>query len=44
MELPEDMTMINYEVTTLKRDFNDMLEGIDMRCYSRCLDLSPKSR
>ncbi len=26
MELPEDVTMLNYEVTTLNRDFNDLFE------------------
>ncbi len=43
MELLEDMTMVDYEVTTLKRDFNDQLEGIKRRHFRRCLDLSPKS-
>ncbi len=43
MELPKDMTMVNYEVTTLKRDFNDMFKGTDMRCSGRRLDLSLKN-
>jgi hypothetical protein len=43
MELPKDMTMVNYEVITLKRDFNDMFKGIDMRCSGRRLDLSLKN-
>jgi hypothetical protein len=43
MELPDDVTMVDYEVTTLKKDFDDMLEGINMRCFNRCLDPSPKS-
>lgn len=43
MELPEDVTMVDYEVTTLKKVFNDMLEGTEKRCFSRHFDLSPKS-
>jgi hypothetical protein len=42
MELPEDVTMVDYEVTTSKKDFNDLLEGIKKRCFSKHLDLSPK--
>jgi hypothetical protein len=44
MEFLEDMTMVNYEVTTSKKDFDDLLEGTDKRHSSRCLDLSPRSR
>jgi hypothetical protein len=43
MELPEDMTMVDYEVTTSKKDFDDLLEGIDKRHSSKRLDLSPES-
>jgi hypothetical protein len=34
------MTMVDYEVMTSKRDFDDMLEGIDKRHFSRRLELS----
>jgi hypothetical protein len=44
MELPDDVTMVDYEVTTSKKDFDDMLEGTNMRRSNRCLDPSPKSR
>jgi hypothetical protein len=43
VELPEDIAMVNYEVTTSKKDFDDLLEGTQKRCSSRCLDLSPES-
>ncbi len=43
MELPKDVTMVDNEVTTSKKDFNDLLEGIEKRNSSRHLDLSPKS-
>jgi len=43
MELPEDVTMVNYEVMISKRDFDDLLEGANMRRSNTCLDLSPKS-
>jgi hypothetical protein len=43
MELPEDVTMVDYEAMTSKRDFDDLLEGIKRRCYSRCLDMSLES-
>jgi hypothetical protein len=42
-ELLEDMTIVDYEVMTSKRDFNDMLEGTIRRHSHRHLDLSPKS-
>jgi hypothetical protein len=42
VELLEDMTMVDYEVTTLKKDFDDLLEGTERRHSSRRLDLSPK--
>jgi len=43
MEFQEDMTMVDYEVTTSKKDFNDLLQETDKRHSSRCLNLSPKS-
>jgi hypothetical protein len=48
MELPNDVTMVNYEVTTSKRDFQDLLEGTNMRLFGEgsrhLLNPSPKSR
>jgi hypothetical protein len=44
VELLRDVTMVDYEVTTLKRDLNDPLEKIDMKHSSKHLDLSQKSR
>jgi len=44
VELPRDVTMVDYEATTSKRDLDGLLEGIENKCSSRCLDLSPKSR
>jgi hypothetical protein len=44
LEFLKVMTMVNYEVMTSKRDFDDLLEGIDRRCSSRRLDLSLQSR
>jgi hypothetical protein len=43
MELPSDMTMVDYEVMTSKSDFDDLLEGIDRKRSSRRLDLSLES-
>jgi len=43
MEFQEDTTMVDYEVTTSKRDFNDVLQETDKRHSSRCFNLSPKS-
>ncbi len=43
MEFQEDTTMVDYEVTTSKRDFNDLLQETDKRHFSKCLNLSPKS-
>jgi hypothetical protein len=31
LEILKDMTMVNYEVMTLKRDIDDLLEGINRR-------------
>ncbi len=36
--------MVDYEVMTSKRDFDDLLEGIDRKRSSGHLDLSQKSR
>jgi hypothetical protein len=44
MELPKDVTMVNYEVMTSKKDFGDLLEGTNRKRFSKHLDLSPKSR
>jgi hypothetical protein len=43
VELLNDVTMVDYEVMTLKRDFDDLLEGIDKRCFSRRFDMLPES-
>ncbi len=43
VELLKDMTMVDYQVTTSNKDFNDLFERTDMRHFSRCLDLLPKS-
>jgi hypothetical protein len=43
MELPRDMTMVDYEVMTSKKDFDNLLEGTNRKHSSRCLDLSLKS-
>jgi hypothetical protein len=43
VEFLKDMTMVDYEVITLKRDFDDLLEAINKICYNRCFNLSPKS-
>jgi len=42
VELLENVTMVDYEVMTSKKDFNDLLEGTNKRHFSRCLDLSQK--
>jgi hypothetical protein len=44
LELPKSVTMVNYEVMTSKRDFDDLFEGINKRCSSRRFDLSLESR
>jgi hypothetical protein len=43
VELSKDVTMVDNEVTTSKKDFNDLLEGIEKRNSSRHLDLSLES-
>jgi len=43
VELPKDIAMVDYEVMTSKKDFDDLLERIKRRCSSRHLDLSPES-
>jgi hypothetical protein len=43
MELPDDVTMVDYEVMTSKKDFDYLLEGTNMKHSSRCLDSLPKS-
>jgi hypothetical protein len=43
VELPEDVTMVDCEVTTLKKDFDDLFEGTNKRHSNRCLDLSLES-
>jgi len=40
VELQEDVTMVNYEVTTSKKDFDELLEQINKRRSNRCFDLS----
>jgi hypothetical protein len=36
MELLKDMTMVDYEDTTSKKDFNDLLEGTNRKCFNKC--------
>jgi hypothetical protein len=43
VELPNDVIMVDYQVTILKRDFDDLLEGIDKRSSSRRLNMSQES-
>jgi hypothetical protein len=43
MELLEDMIMVDYEDTTSKKDFDDLLEGTNMKLSNKCIDLSLES-
>jgi hypothetical protein len=36
--------MVNYEVTTLKKDFDDLFEGTERKHFRKRLDLSLESR
>jgi len=33
LEFLKVVTMVDYEVMTSKRDFDDLFEGIDRRCF-----------
>jgi hypothetical protein len=43
VEVQDDLTMVDYEITTSKWDFADLHEGSKRRHSSRCLDLSLES-
>jgi len=40
VEVPKDVTMVDYEVINSNRDFVEVHEGFERRRSNKCLDLS----